>query len=86
MCAILLKRNTTCGQDPSHGGSGRETSEIWQYFSKSIDKKDELRVKYNYYSKDFACLGKNETSKLCTHLNSNCGNPISNSLIGSCQH
>ncbi|KAH0775067.1 hypothetical protein KY290_012204 [Solanum tuberosum] len=49
------KRATISGQDPSHGGSGRETSQIWYHFEKILDKKGEQKGKCNYCSKVLSC-------------------------------
>ncbi|KAH0691482.1 hypothetical protein KY289_018840 [Solanum tuberosum] len=66
------KRTTVSGQDPSHGGSGRETSQIWNHFEKFLDKKGEQKGKCNYCSKVLSCPSKYGTSNLWTHINSNC--------------
>lgn len=66
------KRTTISGQDPSNGGSGRETTQIWKHFDKFLDKKGEQRAKCNYCFKEFSCPSKNGTSNLRTHLNSHC--------------
>ncbi|KAH0748649.1 hypothetical protein KY290_027881 [Solanum tuberosum] len=66
------KRTTISGQDPSHGGSGRETSQIWNHFEKFLDKKGEQKGKCNYCSKVLSCPSKYGTSNVWTHINSNC--------------
>lgn len=48
--------------------TSRETSQIWDHFSKFIDKGGKYRAKCNYCTKTFAAESVNGTTTLWNHL------------------
>ncbi|KAH0669284.1 hypothetical protein KY285_023443 [Solanum tuberosum] len=57
---------------PNSGTTGRETSQIWDHFSKFIAKGGKCRAKCNYCTKTFAADSVNGTTTLWNHLTVKC--------------
>jgi len=66
------QKRTTPSEKSKSGNSGRETSEIWNHFSKFTAKGGKCRAKCNYCPKTFAAGSKNGTTTLWSHLTSTC--------------
>ncbi|XP_019232938.1 PREDICTED: zinc finger BED domain-containing protein DAYSLEEPER-like [Nicotiana attenuata] len=66
------QKRTTPSEKSKSGNSGRETSEIWNHFSKFTAKGGKCRAKCNYCPKTFAAGRKNGTTTLWSHLTSTC--------------
>ncbi|KAG5623449.1 hypothetical protein H5410_008667, partial [Solanum commersonii] len=57
---------------PDSGTTSRETSQIWDHFSKFIAKRGKCRAKCNYCTKTFATDSVNGTTTLWNHLTMKC--------------